>query len=293
MLNNIKSISVNARLLSAIAVAPTLQEGREYLRSVYVREHSEGGIELCATNGHVMFFGHDPNGEVDIIDKNKQACIFKFHVSDDGKVSRAANDILLKVQRIAKKEGARSVRKSEVSNHRLKGNVQVHLSQSPVDHILTLEAEGNVDTLDVSSGMGKCCYETSKLGDCAFAVMASASNYLKGKEYDTRLDGDGYLPFFLHGTISKVAEMQSCMPGVGVAFAMRGVKNDKGKVMESTAATILFSPSYGEDWRLFGVIMACRNGDGNVGEIDSLEYEKYLVNRHLKENKRASATREA
>ncbi len=59
-----KRFDVSARLFAAATLAMSEEETRYYLRGVHVRPSAEGGVVVEATNGHIAFIAHDPDGHV-------------------------------------------------------------------------------------------------------------------------------------------------------------------------------------------------------------------------------------
>lgn len=59
------SIKVNATLLRVAHMFASTEEARYYLCGVYIHKHQAKGVTLAATNGHMMFVAHDPEGHID------------------------------------------------------------------------------------------------------------------------------------------------------------------------------------------------------------------------------------
>lgn len=49
-------------LFAAASYFKSDEETRYYLQGVYVHPSAEGGVNIVATNGHILFWGHDPEG---------------------------------------------------------------------------------------------------------------------------------------------------------------------------------------------------------------------------------------
>ena len=270
MLNNLKSISVNARLLSAMSAAISPQDGRAYLRNIYVRNHPETGIELVATDGHIALIGYDPDGAIDIINPDRPASFFKFHVDGKGTLSKTPNDLLRKVQSLAKKKGD-------------EGNTMIFFEQSE-DHILKLDHNTRIGILDVAPGMSGDGAE--QWSDPFYNVLRSING--GDLNYDKRLEPGGTIPHFSSYTLSKLSEIQTYIPHTAIGFVLRG-RNDKetGNVQECEFAMLSFSTAYNEKWRIFGLIMPIRM---DKQDFASLDYESDVAARFRNGDKQPEQT---